>query len=174
MRDSLPRHGCGVIETARGTSTPNEFERSLSSGRGNHNSCPVPVWYHERMTRTIKSAADHTGLTVHTIRYYEKEGLLTSLPRDSQGRRAFGDSDLDWLGYLNCLRLTGMPIAVMRKIAELQAMGDSTIPDRRKILESYRQDLVLKLDQIHSALDRLDHKIEWYTAKEKESGRLSS
>jgi DNA-binding transcriptional MerR regulator len=125
------------------------------------------------MTRTIKDAADHTGLTVHTIRYYEKEGLLSYLPRDTQGRRNFDDSDLDWLGYLNCLRLTGMPIAVMRQIAELQAQGDATIPERRRILETYRQDLVLKLDQIHSALDRLDHKIEWYAKKEKESGALA-
>jgi DNA-binding transcriptional MerR regulator len=126
------------------------------------------------MTRTIKDAADQTGLTVHTIRYYETEGLLAYLPRDPQGRRTFHDTDLDWLGYLNCLRLTGMPIAVMRKIAHLQSQGDSTIPERRRILETYRQDLVLKLDQIHSALNRLDHKIEWYAAKEKETGRLSS
>ena len=126
------------------------------------------------MTCTIKDAATRTGLTDHTIRYYEKEGLLTSVPRDDQGRRAFGNADLDWLGYLNCLRLTGMPIAVMRKIAELQNQGDATIPERRRILETYRQDLVLKLDQIHTALDRLDHKIEWYANKEKEAGRLSS
>ncbi len=123
------------------------------------------------MTGTIKHAADRTGLSVHTIRYYEKEGLLSFLARDAQGRRRFGEADLDWLGYLNCLRLTGMPIAVMRQIAELQSCGDSTIPQRRHILETYRQDLVLKLDQIHSALDRLDHKIEWYANKEKESQR---
>jgi DNA-binding transcriptional MerR regulator len=121
------------------------------------------------MTRTIKDAADHTGLTAHTIRYYEKEGLLNSLPRDSQGRRVFGDSDLDWLSYLTCLRLTGMPIAMMRHIAELQAEGDATIPERRHLLEAHRQDLVEKLAQIHSALDRLDHKIAWYSKKEQEA-----
>jgi len=121
------------------------------------------------MSRTIKDAAATTGLTAHTIRYYEKEGLLSSVGRDSQGRRAFADRDLDWLGYLNCLRLTGMPIAVMRRIAELQDQGDATIPERRRILESYRQDLVDRLAQIHSALDRLDHKIEWYANKEKEA-----
>ncbi len=121
------------------------------------------------MTHTIKDAAIRSGLTDHTIRYYEKEGLLNSIPRDSQGRRAFGEAELDWLGYLNCLRMTGMPIAVMRQIAELQARGDSTIPERRHILETYRQDLVEKLDQIHSALDRLDHKIAWYSRKEQEA-----
>jgi len=121
------------------------------------------------MTRTIKDAADHTGLTVHTIRYYEKEGLLAFLPRDPQGRRTFGDADLDWLAYLTCLRLTGMPIATMRRITELQTAGDTTIPERRRILEAHRQDLVAKLDQIHSAMDRLDHKIAWYSKKEKEA-----
>jgi len=121
------------------------------------------------MPCTIKDAAARTGLTDHTIRYYEKEGLLSSVPRDGQGRRSFSDGDLDWLGYLNCLRLTGMPIAVMRQISELQTRGDRTIPERRHILETYRQDLVEKLDQIHSALDRLDHKIEWYSQKEKET-----
>jgi DNA-binding transcriptional MerR regulator len=117
---------------------------------------------------TIKDASTKSGLTDHTIRYYEKEGLLNLVPRDAQGRRNFRSTDLDWLGYLNCLRLTGMPIAVMRQIAELQAQGDSTIPERRHILEGYRQDLVEKLDQIHSALSRLDHKIAWYSEKEKE------
>jgi DNA-binding transcriptional MerR regulator len=124
------------------------------------------------MIRTIKDAADQTGLTAYTIRYYEKEGLLTFLPRDAQGRRVFGDSDLDWLGYLTCLRLTGMPIATMRRIAELQAQGDETIPERRRLLEAHRVDLGHKLEQIHSALDRLDHKIAWYASKEKERQAL--
>jgi len=126
------------------------------------------------MTRTIKDAADHTGLTVHTIRYYEKEGLLSVLPRDAQGRRVFDDAALDWLGYVTCLRLTGMPIATMRHIAELQSDGDQTIPDRRHILETHRQALVEKLAQIHSALDRLDHKIAWYSKKEQEVVPVSS
>jgi len=117
---------------------------------------------------TIKDAAATTGLSAHTIRYYEKEGLLNFLPRDEWGHRVFDTGALDWLGYLNCLRLTGMPIAVMRQIAELQAQGDATIPERRKILETYRLDLVDKLNQIHSALDRLDHKIDWYVKKEQE------
>jgi len=118
---------------------------------------------------TIKGASDWTGLTVYTIRYYEKEGLLNGVPRDRAGRRIFGEPDLDWLGYLTCLRLTGMPVATMRRIAELQAEGDATIPERRRILETFRKDLVGKLDQIHNALDRLDHKIAWYSKKEKES-----
>ena len=68
------------------------------------------------MPCTIKGAASRTGLTAYTIRFYEKEGLLTSVPRDEQGRRVFDENDLDWLGYLTCLRLTGMPIAAMRRI----------------------------------------------------------
>jgi len=119
--------------------------------------------------KTIKDAANTTGLTTHTIRYYEKEGLLNLVPRDRSGRRVFAEADLDWLGYLTCLRMTGMPIATMRRIAELQAQGDTTIPERRKILETHRHDLVEKLDQIHSALDRLDHKIAWYSDREKEA-----
>jgi len=117
---------------------------------------------------TIKDAAEKTGLTTHTIRYYEKEGLLEGVGRDRSGRRVFDADDLGWLGYLNCLRLTGMPIAVMRRIALLQSEGDQTIPERRRILEGYRQDLVDRLAQIHHALDRLDHKIAWYSEKERE------
>jgi len=126
------------------------------------------------MTCSIKDAALRTGLSASTIRYYEQEGLLNLVPRDRAGRRRFENTDLDWLTYLTCLRLTGMPIAIMRKIAELQAAGDSTIPERRQILETYRQDLVGKLDQIHSALDRLDHKIAWYSQKEEEAHAVSS
>lgn len=125
------------------------------------------------MLCTIKNAASRTGLTAYTIRYYEKEGLLISVPRDGQGRRIFAESDLDWLGYLTCLRLTGMPIATMRRIAELQSQGDATIPERRRLLEAHRVDLGQKLEQIHSALDRLDHKIAWYSQKEQEAGALT-
>ncbi len=121
------------------------------------------------MPCTIKGAASRTGLTAYTIRFYEKEGLLTSVPRDEQGRRVFDENDLDWLGYLTCLRLTGMPIAAMRRISELQSQGDSTIPERRRLLEAHRADLGRKLEQIHSALDRLDHKIAWYATKERET-----
>ena len=121
------------------------------------------------MLCTIKNAASQTGLTAYTIRYYEKEGLLTSVPRDDQGRRVFDQADLDWLGYLTCLRLTGMPIATMRRIAELQSEGDATIPERRRLLEAHRVDLGLKLEQIHTALDRLDHKIAWYANRERET-----
>lgn len=121
------------------------------------------------MNCTIQEAARRTGLTAYTIRYYEKEGLLSLVPRDPQGRRVFDDAGLDWLGYLTCLRLTGMPIATMRRIAELQAQGDATIPERRKLLEAHRVELGHRLEQIHSALDRVDHKIAWYSQKEKET-----
>ena len=67
----------------------------------------------------IKEAAERLGLPAHTIRYYEKEGLLPSLKRDEQGNRVFEPEDLKWIALMTCFRSTGMPVAALKQIVEL-------------------------------------------------------
>lgn len=90
---------------------------------------------------TIKEAAERVGLTVHTVRYYEQEGLLPFLKRDRHGKRIFEEPDLQWLGLVTCLRDTGMSIAEMRRIVELSVEGDHTIPARKEILLQHKRAL---------------------------------
>ena len=114
------------------------------------------------MPCTISEAARLTGLTCHTIRYYEQAGLLNDIGRDSNGNRSFDEGTIEWLRYIACLRLTGMSVSRIRKIAELTALGDATIPERRRLLETQRKELRRKSDQLKSAFERLESKIAYY------------
>jgi DNA-binding transcriptional MerR regulator len=72
-------------------------------------------------------AAEQSGFSLDTLRYYERIGLLNGISRAPSGHRRFGDDDLEWLGVLRCLRDTGMPIARMRRYAELAREGEPTV-----------------------------------------------
>jgi len=93
---------------------------------------------------TIKDVAKRVGLSAHTIRYYEQEGLLPLLKRDQYGNRIFEKSDIEWLELIICLRKTGMPIAEIKRYVDLSMEGDQTIPIRKQILQKHEQMLKKK------------------------------
>jgi DNA-binding transcriptional MerR regulator len=111
---------------------------------------------------TIKDVAKRVGLSAHTIRYYEQEGLLPSLKRDQHGNRIFEEIDIEWLELIICLRQTGMPISEIRRYVDLSMEGDQTIPERKQILQKHKQMLKKKIEEINRALDKIDHKMKWY------------
>ena len=77
------------------------------------------------MSLTIAEAAERSGLTPDTLRYYERDGLmLRRVDRSATGHRRYTESDLRWIDLLNCLRGTGMPIREVRQYAELVRAGD--------------------------------------------------
>ena len=78
---------------------------------------------------TIEEAAQRTGVSTHTLRYYERIGLLAPVGRASSGHRRYSDDDLGAVGFLTLLRQTGMPIRDMQRFVELTRAGDDTIPD---------------------------------------------
>ena len=77
---------------------------------------------------TIDEVARRTGLTAHTLRYYERIGLIAPVPRASGGQRRYATADLDWIEFLLRLRDTRMPVAQMLVFARLRAEGDATVP----------------------------------------------
>ena len=115
------------------------------------------------MTFTPAETADRTGFSLDTLRYYEKEGLLT-VARTSGGRRVYSDSDLEWLGLVRCLRDTGMPIADLRRYADLSG-DDSTLDDRLDLLIEHERQVVEKLEALLAQKARLDEKIAWYRSQ---------
>jgi MerR family transcriptional regulator, aldehyde-responsive regulator len=121
------------------------------------------------MKWSIKEAAKHVEFTVHTVRYYEQEGLLHFVKRDQNGNRIFEKQDVEWLEFITCLRDTGMSIAEMRRIVEVSLEGDHTIPDRKLILEEHKQAMEKKLEEIKRAFEKIDHKISWYDMLEYKS-----
>lgn len=113
-------------------------------------------------TRSIAETAELTGLTAHTLRYYERIGLLDPVDRGPDGRRRFRDADLAWLGFLTRLRVTGMPIRDMKKFAELRRGGDVTTPARLELLSRHRDTVRSRIADLSDSLDALDTKIDHY------------
>lgn len=106
---------------------------------------------------TIQQVAKLTGLSIDTLRYYERIGLLEPIHRASSGHRRYNQRDIDWLSLLINLRETGMPLAQMHHFAQLRRQGDATAVERLHLLEEYQRALeaqVQKLEQHMAALQR--------------------
>ncbi|MFI6323460.1 MerR family transcriptional regulator [Nonomuraea sp. NPDC050556] len=111
---------------------------------------------------TIQEAARRTGLTAHTLRYYERIGLIHSVGRNGSGHRDYDEHDLTWVVFLTKLRTTGMPIADMCRYVELARMGDHTRKERKKMLEEHRDRVRARITELTQDLAALDYKINSY------------
>jgi DNA-binding transcriptional MerR regulator len=112
---------------------------------------------------TPSEMAAQCGVTVDTLRYYEREGLLDVIDRTDGGQRRYSSNDVAWVSILRCLRVTAMPIRDMRRFAELVRAGDSAIPGRLELLANHRATVVRQLEELGVALEMIDHKIEAYS-----------
>lgn len=110
----------------------------------------------------ISEAAERSGLSISTIRFYEKSGLCPLIKRGPDGKRAFTRTDTDWLILLASLRTTGMPISQMRAFADLYARGNATIPTRKAALEAHRQSLEDRQAELDQCRTLLDRKLQMY------------
>lgn len=112
---------------------------------------------------SIADAAAATGVSAHTLRYYERAGLmLTPVDRASSSHRRYSDADIAWVLFLTRLRWTGMPISVMRRYTELVRAGEATVAERRELLLSHRESVRTQLSEITASLHAIDHKINIY------------
>ncbi|MEV6164266.1 MerR family transcriptional regulator [Streptomyces sp. NPDC052052] len=111
---------------------------------------------------TISEVVAFTGLTAHTLRWYERIGLMPHIDRSHTGQRRFTNRDLDWLAFVGKLRLTGMPVADMVRYAELVREGEHTVEERQELLESTRRDVRARIAELQDTLAVLDHKISFY------------
>ena len=111
---------------------------------------------------TIQQVADKTGLTAHTLRYYEKCGLIDTVERDEHGYRSYSQDDMARIQMLCCLRRTGMSIKDMQRYAILLRAGDHTTEQRRILLEKHRQEVEAQICELTEMLKIIDHKIDLY------------
>ncbi|MFB7940099.1 MerR family transcriptional regulator [Streptomyces sp. NPDC056049] len=111
---------------------------------------------------TISEVAALTGLTAHTLRWYERIGLMPHVDRTHTGQRRFSERDLGWLEFVGKLRLTGMPVADMVRYAELVREGAHTHGARRALLEETRRDVLSRIAELQDTLAVLDLKIDHY------------
>ncbi|MBD1915690.1 MULTISPECIES: MerR family transcriptional regulator [Cyanophyceae] len=116
---------------------------------------------------TIQQVAAATGLSVYTLRYYERCNLIAPIGRSTSGHRRYSANDLRWIEFLNKLRLTGMPIRQMQEYAELvRSQPDSGFHSRRQILESHREAVLAQIQQLQDNLAVIDWKIQHYSELE--------
>jgi DNA-binding transcriptional MerR regulator len=125
-------------------------------------------------TLSIKEAAAESGVSAHTLRYYERIGLLPAVQRDANGQRRYSRWDLGAISILMRLRATGMPIQGMRRFAALLAVGDDAMSERRALLEAHGQSVRERILELETNLTAIAAKIALYTRLENERAPSSS
>ena len=115
------------------------------------------------MSMTIAEAAERSGLTSHTLRYYERDGLmLFPVERSSSGHRRYSDRDLTWIELVTRLRATGMPIRDVRRYADLVRAGAGNEQERLELLRDHRRAVLDQLAEVQDHLGAIDRKIGIY------------
>lgn len=111
---------------------------------------------------TIAEVSKKYELTRDTIRYYERIGLIPTIPRTKNGIRDFDEESCRWIEFIKCMRNAGMEIEILLEYAELFKKGKSTVKARKELLEEQRAKLIEKQKNINSTIERLDYKLELY------------
>ena len=114
---------------------------------------------------SIGEAAEVSGVSAHTLRYYERAGLMRPIEREGNGHRLYSEDDLGWIEVLTKLRRTGMPIRMMRRYAELVFAGEGTERDRLALLEAHRDEVRRELVELQQCLAFVEYKVEHYKEK---------
>lgn len=113
------------------------------------------------MTYSIGEVSQKIGLSTHTLRYYEKEGLLYSINRKSNGLREFTDNDIELLNVICCLKDTGMSINNIKHYINLCKQGKNSFADRKQIFEIQKKHIEKELEKLNTYLETAKFKI-WY------------
>lgn len=142
------------------------METLAEAAAGGTDICSVPPEPHPRPdgqdSYTISEVVAFTGLTAHTLRWYERIGLMPHVDRSHTGQRRYRNADLDWLDLVGKLRHTGMPVADMVRYAELVRAGHDTYAERYELLEATRRDVLARIAELQDTLTVLNRKIDFY------------
>lgn len=110
----------------------------------------------------IKEVSKLTGLSEHTLRFYEKQLLIKNISRDENGYRIYSDFDIEWINFLIKVKNTGMPLKDLQRYAALMAEGNSTIFKREKMLIQHRKLVENQIEDLKTTLTRIDDKLDRY------------
>lgn len=112
---------------------------------------------------TPAQMSERTRVSIDTLRYYEREGLLQPVERATNGHRRYRVNEVRWVEVLRCLRDTGMSIDQLRNYCHLGEQGSHTEPERLKLLLRHRKKVVTDIELMRDSLKLIDHKIAYYT-----------
>lgn len=114
------------------------------------------------MTYTIKQVADKMGLSIPTLRYYDKEGLLPFIEKKENGTRIFKESDLRTLEIISCMKASGMPIKDIKRYMDMCLEGDNTLEDRLDIFLKRKEVVKEQMEELNKIMSVIEHKISYY------------
>ncbi|WP_145330631.1 MerR family transcriptional regulator [Paenibacillus xylanexedens] len=114
------------------------------------------------MTYSISEVAKKLDLTVYTLRYYDKEGLMPFVERNSTGTRQFKDSDIDFLKIIQCLKATGMPIKDIREFIAWCSEGDATLHQRYDMFTERKASVEAQMEELRRTMEVIEHKRSYY------------
>ncbi|NMC45518.1 MAG: MerR family transcriptional regulator [Chloroflexi bacterium] len=110
----------------------------------------------------ISEVSERYDITADTLRYYERVGLLPSVNRNASGIRDYDKKDIEWVGFIKCMRNAGLTIETLTEYVRLVQQGDQTIEARKELLKKQREQLLQKMVEMHKTLDLLNYKIELF------------
>lgn len=113
------------------------------------------------MTYTVSQVAERIGITAHTLRYYDREGLLPFVDRTASGIRKFKEDDFEWLSVIECLKNTGMPIKDIKTFIDWCMEGDSTLLNRLDMFKERKKETERQIAELQKSLDKINYKC-WY------------
>lgn len=116
---------------------------------------------------TIKDVAERTGISAYTLRYYDKEGLLTFVQRSESGIRLFTEKDFEPLYTITVLKKSGMPLKEIKKFMELYAKGNDTIHERLELFQKQKKHLQEQIDELNEMMKIVDYKCWYFKQAEK-------
>ena len=114
---------------------------------------------------SIQDVSGRTGLSPHTLRYYEKEGLLSPVNRTPGGFRQYTDEDLEALGLICCLKNTGMSLQEITRFVRLTRQGDETLRERVELLREHRESVIQRMNEMQKYLDKVTWKLNFFSEK---------
>ena len=114
---------------------------------------------------SIQDVSKKTGLTAHTLRYYEKEGLISGVGRSQGGFRQYSDEDLERLGLICCLKNTGMSIQEIARFVQLTHEGEHTLEERVELLRAHREQVLERIAEMQKHLEKVTWKLNFFTEK---------
>ena len=114
---------------------------------------------------SIQDVSKKTGLSAHTLRYYEKEGLINGVGRSEGGFRQYSDEDLESLGLICCLKNTGMSLQEIGRFVRLTREGDQTLQERVELLREHRENVIRRMAEMQRYLDKVTWKLNFFSEK---------
>ncbi|CAM3047384.1 MerR family transcriptional regulator [Vibrio mytili] len=113
----------------------------------------------------IRRFSELVGVSAYTLRYYEKVGLLRNITRNASGHRSYTQKDVEWIQFIIRLKETGMDLEGIKQYADLRELGDSSLQQRKQLLELHRNKLKSEIENQLAHLKALDGKIAFYDDK---------